>query len=69
MYTASSGEAHFPIHRERQACILQELDVLVHVAVGNALQVSHGRRETWDVLDAVCGGAEEMVVRRRSPEH
>ena len=53
---------------ERQACILQELNVLVHVAVGDALQVGHGRRETWDVLDAVREDAEEVAVRRRSPE-
>ena len=59
---------HADLLHERQACILQELEVLVHVAVGGAPQVGHRRRETWDVLDAVREDAEEVVVRRRSPE-
>ena len=53
---------------ERQACILQELQILVLVAEGDAIQVGHRRRETRDVLDAVREEDEEVVFRRRSPE-
>ena len=53
---------------ERQACILQELEVIVHAAVGDALQVGHGRLEISDVLDAVGEDAEEVFVRQRGPE-